>query len=390
MSDTVRRLELGIRRLLPAVTRQIFRSSNPGALEPASVRRILIIRQHNQLGDMLCVVPLLRALRASMPGAEIDLLASPVNADIMRHHSLLDEVLLYDKKEYLGPLGIRIGRIRRLAKDLRRRNYDIVAVPSTVSMSLTSDILAALTGAAFRFGPGSIDGVSNPGAFLYNNAVDLDWRSTPMRHQTLRNADLLAGVVGVPEDLSHELTLTASELLDVKEEVYRLRKGKTHLVAIHPGAGKAPNRWPAEHFARLASWLESEMGAATFATIGPMDQEVHHQLQSILGNQIEYVVNKPIRTIASILSYVKLLVANDTGIMHVGAAVGAPLISLFGPTEPCQWAPIGPRSRYIHGDPISAIPVEEVASIARGMLNEVLTQPGGGGRDRPALPREHR
>ena len=390
MSRTVRRLELVIRRLLPVVTRRIFRSSSGGPLEAASVRRILIIRQHNQLGDMLCVVPLLRALRASIPGAEIDLLASPVNADIMRHHCLLDDLLVYDKREYLGPLGIRIGRVRRLVKDLRARNYDLVAVPSTVSMSLTSDLLAAVTGAPMRFGPGSIDGVRNPGASFYSNAVDLDWRSSPTRHQTLRNADLLEGVVEPPEDLSHELTLTASEIEAAKDEVSRLRQGKAHLVAIHPGAGKPPNRWPARHFARLARQLASEMGAAVFATIGPMDQETQQALEDDLGKEIEYVVNKPIRTIASILSYVDLLVSNDTGIMHVGAAVGVPVISLFGPTEPRQWAPIGPRSRYIQGNPMSAITVEKVVSLATRMLSEVSTQQRGGGKGGRGLPREHK
>jgi len=74
--------------------------------------------------------------------------------------------------------------------------------------------------------------------------------------------------------------------------------------------------------------------------------------------------------VASILSAADLLVTNDTGIMHVGGAVGAPVLSLFGPTDPYQWAPIGPVHRFIRAEDgnIDTIPIDEVLKHAREML----------------------
>ena len=373
----MRPLELGIRRLLPAVAQRIHRPGKPADFDPSAVRRILIVRQHNQLGDMLCVVPLLRALRAQIPHAEIDLLASPVNAEIMQHHRLLADVLVYDKKDYLSRWGLRLGRLLRLRKLLRARSYDLVAVPSTVSVSLTSDILAAMTGAPYQFGPRSIDGVANPGAFLYNRPVDLDWREHPTRHQTLRNADLLASELELPDDLSHEITLTHEEIRMGRDDARRLRLGRNRLMVIHPGAGKPPNRWPVAQFAQTALRLQNEYQSSVVATIGPMDEEAHRDLQSILGETIQYVVNWDLRRLASLLFHVDLVISNDTGIMHVAASVGAPLVSIFGPTNPLQWAPMGPRSRYIQCDPINSISVDEVMGLVDRTVRNDTSEPLG-------------
>jgi ADP-heptose:LPS heptosyltransferase len=386
----MRRLELGIRRLFPAVARRIYQVSPRAELDPAHVHRILIIRQHNQLGDMLCVVPLLRALRAQFPRAAVDLLASPGNAQMMRHHRLLAEVLIFNKKEYLRRLGVRPIRIMRMARELRARKYDLVAVPATISVSLTSDILAALTGAAHRFGPRSINGVSNPGAFLYTHPVDLDWRQSPSRHQTLRNADLLSAVVPAPEDLSHEITLTAAETGEGRQTAQRLRNGKDLLVFLHPGAGKPANRWPVESFAHLARSLQQEFDVSVVASIGPMDHEVYRILYSLLGDAIQYDVNTPIRAFASTLSYADLLITNDTGIMHVAASVQSAVLSLFGPTNPREWAPIAHTSRYIHGSPIGEIPVTSVLAMAGEILRESASTGGRSGEPRGASNREKR
>jgi heptosyltransferase-2 len=101
-----------------------------------------------------------------------------------------------------------------------------------------------------------------------------------------------------------------------------------------------------------------------------MDGEVINILENMLGKSIEVIQNKEIRAVASILSHMDLVVSNDTGIMHVAAAVGVPVISLFGPTDPYQWAPVGTRNRWIKsgGDDIAAITLDEVLQACRGVL----------------------
>ena len=368
----LRRSEQDIKRLAIGLGRMMVRSRAGAPLDPAQIRRILVIRQHNQLGDMLCVVPLLRALHQQYPAATLTLLASPVNYAVMQHHHLLHEVLNYDKRVFLDHGRLRLGKLVRFIRDLRNRRFDLAIVPATVSVSLTSDLLAYCSGARYRVGAGSLEGKANPGGFLYTHPVDLSWSQTPERHQTLRNIDVCRplGLGVVPLNL--EITLLPDEIERGRNEVQPWRSGARAVVALHAGAGKPPNRWPAELFSRLAKILHETEKCRFLIVCGPMDKEPVNDLISTLDISYYLIENRPIREVASILKSVDLLISNDTGIMHVGAAAGVRVLSLFGPTDPRQWAPPGRQNRYIFSESgaMGDIRLETVLIAAREMLPE--------------------
>ena len=364
-------LERSLKHLLSTLLRFFLPRDSGSIPDPKDVRRILVIRQHNQLGDMLCAVPLLRALRLAYKSARIALMASPVNADVMRNNRYIDSLIVYDKKNFTGNGGIHPGRLFTFIAQLRKERYDIVVVPMTVSVSFTSCLLAFLSGAKIRIGAERIDGKENGSAPFFTRPVELDWRSEPHRHQTLRNLDT-ARELPLPEvPLSSEITLSGEELLAGNTIVVREVAGRKHAVAFHPGAGKVPNRWPAERFADVANLLADRVQARVFVTRGPMDEEPVAGMLNQLQELPVVVQNKPIRVIAAILAHMDLVVSNDTGIMHVAAAVGVPVISLFGPTDPHQWAPIGSSHRYLFAGPdIMAISTEEVVKHAVELLDQ--------------------
>ncbi len=319
---------------------------------------------------MLCVVPLLRALREKYPNAVLALMASPVNIGVMEGNLYLDEVVLYDKRDFLERGRFHLITLLRFVRKLRERRFTIAIVPSTVSTSFTSDLLAYLSGARCRIGAGSLDGSSNVASFLFTLPVMLDWRSQPNRHQTLRNLDSAADLKLEASDLSLEMTLSSEEVEDGRLFVERIKQGSRYTIGYHPGAGKRPNRWPAERFATLISRLSGEVNAATVLTSGPMDMDVVKMVEARLNVRYHLLANQSIRRVASVLRWLDLMITNDTGIMHVAAAVGVPVLSLFGPTSPEQWAPLGARHRYIRGEEgdIATIPVDEVLEKARSMI----------------------
>jgi len=331
-----------------------------------------VVRQHNQLGDMLCVVPLLRALRKRYPSARIVLLASPVNYAIMRHHRLLDDVVNFDKREFLKDGRLHLLRLKDYVRSLRSNHFDLTIVPSTVSMSMTSDLLAFLSGADCRVGAGSLEGRQNRGSLFYTHPVRLSWEDAPRRHQTLRNFDICKEFALATPDLALELTLLPDERKKGAEEIAEVKAGARRVIAFHPGAGKVPNRWPTESFQKAIERLNGSEQARILVIKGPMDDEPVKALVNSLEVPCYLVDNRSIREVASILASVDLLVSNDTGVMHVGAAVGTPVLSLFGPTDPLQWAPQGPGNRYIRGErgDIAGIGVDSVVSTAREMLRE--------------------
>lgn len=319
---------------------------------------------------MLCAIPLLHALRVRYPDSRITLLASPVNYAPMQRNRYVDEVINFDKREFIGREGGSLLKFPGYIRRLRKKNFDIAVVPSTVSTSFTSDLLAFLSGAPIRIGAGSIQGVPNPSGFFFTQARNLDWRDRKDYHQVRRNLDIWPDDLSGECDLTVEITLTEDELESGKAFLGTLSHGVPHVIVYHPGAGKAPNRWPADRFARLADELSASVPASTVITSGPMDDEPVSQMIKTLQRPFELIKNQPIREVASALHYADLVVSNDTGIMHVAAAVGTPVLSLFGPTEPGEWAPTGEKHRYIRGEDhqIGRIPFDAVLRTAHEML----------------------
>ncbi len=342
--------------------RSFFPVSTIELQHPANVRRILVVRQHNQLGDMLCATPVFRLLRQAYPEAEIILITSPANYAAVEHNLRLDRVLVFDKIGFAK----EPRQYWRFLRTLRSLRPDLAVVLATVSMSVTSDVLAYLSRARYRIGPASLDGEPNTTGFLFNVPVALDWRSQPQRHQALRNMDLLVPLGLRSDNLQAELFPTAAEQERAQELLRRMGPGPK--VGIHPGAGKPANRWPVDNFARLANTLADRYGAHIVISAGPDDGQVINALLPLLHAPHTLCANRPLGELAAVIDGLDLMVTNDTGVMHVAGATRVPLISLFGPTEPEQWAPARPGSYYLQRPSLSDISVEEVVALAERLL----------------------
>jgi lipopolysaccharide heptosyltransferase II len=329
-----------------------------------------VIRQHDQLGDMLCAVPLLRALRQKYNSAHIVLVTSPVNHGVMVNNPYVNEIIRYDKREFLERGKLRVGRAIQLIRSLRARRFDLAIVPSTVSFSVTSDLLAFLSGASHRVGAGSVDGTANPASALFNAPVQLDWRNDLHRHQAIRNLDIARELELPTPDLASVIGLTEEEGHAAKEYLAHAGLAPDSFVAFHPGAGKPGNRWPARNFASIAQAIHREFSLGVLITCGPMDADALADMKARLSAPCHIVEKKSIREVAAILAHARLVISNDTGIMHVAAAVGAPVLSLFGPTDPQQWAPVGQAHRFLEAPDgrIASIPVARVLAAVREML----------------------
>ncbi len=363
-------LDRSVKRAVIAVLRLIAPQRSGSTASSAKPRSILVIRQHNQMGDMLCAVPLLRALRNAHEHARIVLMTSSANHEVMSGNRYLDDTVLYDKRMFLGKAWLRLGTLVSFIRTLRSMSFDQVIVPATVSMSFTSDLFAFLSGAPDRIGPESIDGKENPSGFVYTERVPLDWREEPHRHQTLRNLDIVRSRNVQTTDLSSEISLSKDERAEGKAFVSDIKKDGLPVIAYHPGAGKVPNQWPADRFSSLANHLAREWNSVTIITAGPMDAIAVQSMISGLRCRYQLLDNKTLRFVASVLAEVDLVISNDTGIMHVGGAVGTPVLSLFGPTDSGQWAPLGDMHRCLSGTggKIDEISLDQVIETANGML----------------------
>ena len=343
-----------LKRFFIFLLRLFFPPPTPTRGLPGKADRILVVRQHDQMGDMLCVTPLLRAIRERVPESAITLIASPVSVKIMLNHPYLAAVWNYDKRRYWRAPG----ELLRFIRMIRQKKFDIVVVPGTVSVSFTSDLIAFLSSAPLRIGVKSLNGLENPGSSCYTDPVDLDWRGEPHRHMSLRNLDILRPFGISTGNLLPAIGLTEQEEHEAQGFIRPLRGKHRFLIGFHPGAGKRENRWPAERFASVTNRVCREHGAFALISKGPMDDEpVGRMLRDCTCGYS--ILTSPLRPTAAIFDQLDLIVTNDTGIMHVAGSLRTRMIALFGPTDPLQWAPSGEQNRYIRSEDGNIFSIQE-------------------------------
>jgi heptosyltransferase-2 len=337
------------------------KSASADTILAEKIRSILIVRQHNQLGDMLCSVPLFEALRKRFTNAHITLVASPINYEILFSdiNPYIDEVLVYDKSSS--------KTLRAFYKKLRSKSYDIGIVPSTVSVSRTSHLINYFSRAPIRVGVKSIDGIPNKVEYLLNVKSDFKWDELKL-HQVERNLDIGRQVgCDLPEN-----ERGIKIILHEDEYIFGINFINEHfpdrsrpIISFHPGAGKAPNRWSEGKFIELMKKLNKEHNAYILITSGVIDTEITSRISAALKTEgIESVVlsGTPVRMVGSVIKNTDLYITNDTGTMHVAAGVDANVLALFGPTNGYEWAPYGKNKMHIQSQTgnINDISVGEV------------------------------
>jgi heptosyltransferase-2 len=303
-------------------------------IQAAQPRRILIVRQHNQMGDMLCAVPALRAVRETFPAAATMLITAPVNDGVVRGNPYLDEILLFDKQE------VRSSPVRawRFLRRMRGFAPDLAIVLNTVSFSGTSAWLAFFSGARHIIGGDSTPFGWSFSRWLYNlempaepdvagHAIDHGLR--PLEAVGIRTDDRSTVIVPGPEAEAAARRFLSS-----------LPAGPAF--AIHAGAGKAQNRWPADRFAQVVRRAQ-QWGLSPYLIEGPADGPATEATLRALGRDAPVLRGVDLRTVAAALAASRLALVNDTGVMHVAGAVGVRALALFGPTRAESWKPPSPK-----------------------------------------------
>ena len=312
----------------------------PAELLALRPRRILIVRQHNQMGDMVCATPALRAIRETWPAAELVLVTAPVNMEVVRHNPHLDQVMTFDRRMWKRP-GMLFGFLSRI------RNYraEVAFVLGSVSFSVTSSAIALASGARYVVGPDS----APFGWDVSRHAFSLEMPSEPVQtvHSVEHNLAPLRAI-GITTDNR------ATVVVPSVEETASARRILTDLDlepgfwALHPGAGKKQNIWPPARFAEVARRALDE-GHEILILHGPADAAPLAGLKDLIGGEsgVKIAPACPVGVGAALLQLADRFLCNDTGVMHMAGALRVPTVALFGPTDPTLWKPPAPEVTMI-------------------------------------------
>jgi heptosyltransferase-2 len=325
--------------------------------------RILVVRQHNQMGDMMLATPALRAIRETYPRARIGIVTSTLNRGVLSNSPFVDRVFTYDKRRPYTHVA--------MLRAIRAERFDLAIVLHTVSFSFTTLMLAVLSGARVRIGstsPRIADALTGsylnltlplPDARVLAGLNEAEHNLFPLRAAGITTTDLAPLIV--PGDPSERWAESFAATC--------WREGTLRL-AVHPGAGKAENIWSPGHFATVVDALARERALSLAIVQGPADAESVRAFQSACRTPGAVVRGRSITDVAALARRADLLLCNDTGVMHVACAAGARVLAVFGPTDPVRWAPRSPGLRVVRapGGDLTALVPELVTAEAERFL----------------------
>ncbi|HEX7696940.1 MAG TPA: lipopolysaccharide heptosyltransferase II [Candidatus Acidoferrum sp.] len=305
----------------------------------------ILIRATNWVGDAIMALPALRAVRKRFPEAEIAIVGRPYVADIYRDQEICNQLIPYD------PKGLHAGFSgrERLAAELRAQKFD-------VALLLQNAFDAAWL--AWRANiPERIGYARDVRSFLLTKAVPLPRHGETPVHEKFYYLELLrrAGWLDSVQDetfiglsVPEEKRRSADELLCK----FGVRQGALR-IAIGAGASYGSAKcWPPPRFAEVANRLQSEadadvilFGIAAEATVSTaISGELRRPPINLTGKTA-------IADLPALLSQCHLFIGNDSGAMHVAAAVGLPIVAVFGPTDPNGTAPVTTRCSIVQQKP---------------------------------------
>ncbi len=329
-------------------------------------KKILIVRPHNQLGDMLASVPIFRALKEKFPSSKITLIVSPQNKIAVTKNKFINRIILFDKKKIYNPF-----ELLKFLKILKE-NYDLAIVPVTVSISFTSNLLARISNSKIRIGISELSGMKNNYDYFFDRRVKMDWRKFPDQNVYDFCLEILRPFGIDTTNLRSEINFDLEDEKVAENFINSIEKNDDELlIGLHVGAGKPPNRWNLNKFIQLTGKINSNYKAKFYLTGTNADQNEIDYVKENCKIKLYEFTNKTIPELAALISKSDLFITNDTGVMHVAGSTKTSQVSIFGPTNPFNWAPIGLQKTFIRkSDLIDDVEVDEVYTFCDFLLSE--------------------
>lgn len=282
--------------------------------------RILIV-QTAFLGDMVLTLALVDAVWKRFPRASIDVLTLPGYIPLLQDQPGIARVIPYDKRGVQRGLRGLLGMVRTV----RSQGYHLVVSPHR---SLRSAVLVALSGSPRRIGFAQWWT-----RWAYTDTVPRQ----PVAHEVERYLHLLRVLQDEPIIAPHRLALHVNASARQQAKQYFARQGVAAgdvVVGMIPGSQWGTKRWPAERFAALIERLVMRPRTHCVLFGAASDRAIAATITAACrGRVIDLIGHTTLQTLPAFMDYCTVMVSNDTGPMHIAAALGKPIVTLYGPTS---------------------------------------------------------
>jgi heptosyltransferase-2 len=300
----------------------------------------ILMRAPNWVGDAVLAVPAMKAIRQRFPEAEITLLVRPWVAGVFTSAPFIDKV-------WSEPRPAGIGDWIRLARSTREKRFDMALL---FPNSFESAAIIFLGRVPHRVGYAT-DGRS----WMLTQRIK---PSAEKRHQIHYYLDLARAVSAAVDHPSIEIEANDEE----KSQARKLLASTgispdRHFLVLNPGAAYgSAKRWGEDRFAEAGDALAFELGLDVAIIGSEKERSIGERIRSLMRSRVVVLNGKTsLETLIGVISESSLVLTNDSGPMHIAAALGVPTVAVFGPTDDVATGPYGHRTRIVK-EPVDCSP----------------------------------
>jgi len=315
----------------------------PGAL--ARPRRVAVFRAL-QLGDLLCAVPALRALRNAWREAQITLIGLPWAASFAtRFAHLVDDFIAFPGFPGLPERPPEIAALPLFLITAQSRHFDLA-----VQLHGRGDLTNAIVG---TLGASATAGFRGPGTYCPDPARYAPW---PEAGPEIERLLTLVDYLHLPRAGTQlEFPISPSEVAQADALRHMAGLARAGYACLHPGARLRSRRWPPEHFAAVAAPLQ-QAGLRIVVTGTAEEAEVTARVTRMVSGAIDLTGQTSLGVLAALIRDARLLVCNDTGVSHVAAALRTPSVVVSCGADPARFAPLDHVLHEVVHEPMACRP----------------------------------
>jgi len=303
-------------------------------------KKILIIRT-DRMGDLVLSTPVIKNLRFAFPDSQISFMCRPYPKNVIEENPYLDEVIVYDKYRKHKSIIATI----KFAFSLRKKNFDwaIVLHPTN-----RVNLISFLAGIKLRIGWDKKSG------FLLTHKLN-HTKQDGLKHESEYNLDILKALDVEIKDANPDFILN-KESQDFAEKLLKDNSVRVEdsFFVIHAWASCVSKRWPKKNFIELIGLLKKIYNPKIALIGGIKDFEIGDQIIKSDSDILDFRGKLNIKQLAAVIAKSDIFISNDSGPVHLAAALGVPVVSIFGRKNkglgPRRWKPLGESSVYLHKD----------------------------------------
>jgi heptosyltransferase-1 len=326
--------------------------------------RILIVRI-GAMGDVLHALPAVAALREHMSGAQIGWAIEPRWASLLAAHTqqgrdLVDHIHHVPVRAWKANAFslVTAGSILALRHELRAQRYDIAV---DLQGTIRSSIVGRLAGAAIFSGPAAPR--ESPAGLFYTLKI-----GTRQPHVVEQACEILGAATGLQLPPAEPVLARDAAAEAWCDGIFADLpvSARSRVVVLSVDGGWGAKRWPVENFGAVAAALHREGCAVLVSAANPEDELAQRVVQASAGTAWSVVCDLP--QLTALLRRAALCIAGDTGPLHLAAALGTPVVGIYGPTDPARNGPFTPKKRILRS-PLSTTDHSRHAATETGLLS---------------------